>query len=143
MRRLDANADHARQEQNHGVWSRLRCPPETLQTGSLDLPYLIDDEPPAFHVATQFRQRVRRDRLTLGRTQATKALGGLLQLRIEVADAEPRQGRFHAIDDASLLANEVVPLTVGPLGIFVLDGGDRDHLAVITLAAQPAQKGTL
>jgi hypothetical protein len=35
----------------------------------------------------------------LGRAQATKAFSGLLQLRIEVADAEPRQGRFHAIDD--------------------------------------------
>ena len=31
-------------------------------------------------------------------------------------------------------------LAVGPLGIFVLDCRDRDHLAVITLAPQPAEK---
>src|SRR5262249_7655452 len=32
-------------------------------------------------------------------------------------------------------------LAVGPLGIFVLARRDRYHLAVITLAAQPADKG--
>src|SRR5271154_3410029 len=32
-------------------------------------------------------------------------------------------------------------LAVGPLGILVLHCRDRDHLAVITLAAQPAKKG--
>jgi hypothetical protein len=32
-------------------------------------------------------------------------------------------------------------LAVGPLGIFVLARRDRHHLAVITLAAQPAEKG--
>src|SRR6476619_3366008 len=31
--------------------------------------------------------------------------------------------------------------TVGPLGILVLGCRDRHHLAVITLAAQPAEKG--
>ena len=31
-------------------------------------------------------------------------------------------------------------LAVGPLGIFVLGCRDRHHLAVITLAAQPAEK---
>src|ERR1700738_2383884 len=33
-------------------------------------------------------------------------------------------------------------LAVGPLGIFVLGCRDRHHLAVITLTAQPADKGT-
>src|SRR3977135_643698 len=32
-------------------------------------------------------------------------------------------------------------LAVGPLGILVLHRRDLDHLAVITLAAQPAEKG--
>ena len=34
-------------------------------------------------------------------------------------------------------------LAVGPLGIFVLGSRDRHHLAVISLAAQPAEKGAL
>jgi hypothetical protein len=37
------------------LWSGLRRPPETLETGSFDLPYLLDDEPPALHVAMQLR----------------------------------------------------------------------------------------
>src|SRR4029453_7766534 len=48
-----------------------------------------------------------------------------------------------AIEDASLLANQAVALAVGSFGIFILDGRDRHRLAVITLAPQPAQKGTL
>src|SRR4029077_15039851 len=40
----------------------------------------------------------------------------------------------------SLLSDETLALAVGPLGIFVLDCGDRDHLAVVTLAAQPSKK---
>ena len=79
---------------------------ETLEPRLLDPPYLVHDEPPPLHVATQFGQRVGRDRLALGRAQTLQALGGLLQLGIEVADAKPRQGRFHAVDDATLLANE-------------------------------------
>src|ERR1700674_2353917 len=39
------------------------------------------------------------------------------------------------------LSDEAVMLAVGPLGILVLHCRDRDHLAVITLAAQPAKKG--
>src|SRR3984893_14026819 len=35
----------------------------------------------------------------------------------------------------------LLALAVGPLGIFVLARRDRHHLAVITLAAQPAEKG--
>src|ERR1700738_2478780 len=41
----------------------------------------------------------------------------------------------------SLGACEALALAVGPLGIFVLDCRDRDHLAVITLAPQPTEKG--
>jgi hypothetical protein len=51
---------------------------ETLQASILDLSYLITDEPPAHHVATQLSQRVGRDRLALGCAQAVKAFGGLL-----------------------------------------------------------------
>src|SRR6476620_10604753 len=40
-----------------------------------------------------------------------------------------------------LFSDEAVMLAVGPLGILVLHCRDLDHLAVITLAAQPAKKG--
>ena len=79
---LDANPDHARQEANHGVWSILKRLLETLQAIILDLPYLIIDKPPAYHVAMQLSERVGRDRLAFGRAQTFKALGGLLQLGI-------------------------------------------------------------
>ena len=47
----------------------------------------------------------------------------------------------HSIDDPILLSDEALTLAVGPLGIFVLGCRDRHHLAVITLAPQPAEKG--
>ena len=99
------------------------------------------DEPPAFHVATELSQGVGRDRLALGRAQSFEAFGGLLQLGIEAADAEPDQRGLHPVDDPALLSDEALALAVGPLGIFVLDSRDRHHLAVIALAAQPAEKG--
>ena len=40
-----------------------------------------------------------------------------------------------------MLSDEALALAVGPLGIFVLGRRDRHHLAVITLAPQPAEKG--
>src|SRR5439155_8656242 len=92
---------------------------------------------------THLSQRVGRDRLALGCAQIVKAPGGLLQLGIEAADAEPDQRGFHSVDNPSLLSDEALTLAVGPLGIFVLDCRDRHHLAVITTAAQPAEKSAL
>src|SRR6185437_8632814 len=103
---------------------------ETLQASVLYLSYLIADKPPARHVAAQLSQRVGRDRLALGGAQAVKAFGGLLQLGIEAADAQPDQRCFHSVDDPTLLSDKALALAVGPLGIFVLDCRDCDHLAV-------------
>ena len=75
-----------------------------------------------------------------GRAQIFKAPGGLLQLGIEAADAQPDQRCFHSVDNPSLLSDQTLTLAVGPLGIFVLDCGDHDHLAVVTFATQPSQK---
>src|ERR1700730_17230328 len=85
--------------------------------------------------------RVGRDPLALGRAQAFKSFGSFLQLGIEAADAEPDQCCFDSVDDPTLLSDEALALAVGPLAIFVLNCRDCDHLAVITLAAQPAKKG--
>ena len=67
------------------MWSIIGRLFETLQASFLYLPYLITDEPPAHHVATQLSQGIGRDRLALGGAQAVEAFGGLLQLGIEAA----------------------------------------------------------
>src|SRR5260221_3134106 len=113
----------------------------TVRALLLYLADLIIGEPQALHVATQLSQCVGRDWLALRRVQAVKARGGPFQLRIEAADAEPNQRCLHSVDDPTSLSDEAVMLAVGPLGILVLHRRDLDHLAVITLAAQPAEKG--
>src|SRR4029453_15965124 len=85
-------------------------------------------------------QRIGRNWFVLGRAQICQPPGGLLQLGIEAADAEPDQRCFHSVDNPGLLSDKTLTLAVGPLGIFLLDCRDHDHLAVITLAAQPAEK---
>src|ERR1700746_3235452 len=67
--------------------------------------------------------------------------GGPFRFSMEPADAEPNQRCLHSVDDATSLSDEAVMLAVGPLGILVLHCRDLDHLAVITLATQPAKKG--
>src|SRR5207244_4351025 len=113
---------------------------EALPASILDLSDLVTDQMAALHIATQLSQRVGRYWFALGRAQIFKALGGLLQLGIEAADAEPDQRCFHSVDNPSLLSDKTLALAIGPLGVFLLDCRDRDHLAVITLAAKPAEK---
>src|SRR5262245_60248011 len=124
------------------MWSIFGRLLEARQASVLNLTDLIAQELPSFHVAIQLSQRVGRDRLALGRAQTCEAFGGLLQLGIEASDAEPDQRCSHSVDDPTLLCDEALALAVGPLAIFLLDCRDRDHLAVVTLAAQPAEKGT-
>ena len=112
-----------------------------LQAPLLDLSYLLGNELLPLHVAAQFRKRIGRDRLALGRARALQTFRRLLEFGVEVTDPKPRQGRLDAVDDAGLLLNEGLVLAVGALGIFLLKRRDGGHLAVITLAAQPAEKG--
>src|SRR6516165_5377293 len=115
---------------------------KTLQPSILDLTYLITDQPTAHHIAAQLGQCVGRYWFALGRAQAVKTFGGLLQLGIESADAEPGQRRLHSVDDPTLLSDEALALAVGPFSIFVFGCRDCHHLAVIPFAAQPAEKST-
>ena len=57
----------------------------------------------------------------------------------------PRRARraLHPVDDAGALADQVLALAVGPLGIFLLEARDRCHAAVVPFAAQPAEKSAL
>src|SRR6516162_10414422 len=111
------------------------------QASILDLPNLITDQPTALHIAAQLSQRVGRYWLVLGRAQIFKALGSLFQFGIEAPDAEPAQRCFHPVDNTSSLSDETFALAVGSLGILIRDCRDCDHLAVITFAAQPTEKG--
>ena len=61
-------------------------------------------------------------------------------MRLEAADAEPRQGTLHPIDDARALADQALALAARAFGVLVLNGRDRHHPAVAALAAQPAQE---
>src|SRR5215468_8988126 len=66
-------------------------------------------------IALQLSERIGRNRFALGRAQLFQALRCLLEPRIEVADAEPRQGRLDAVDNGGLLANEGFALAMGRL----------------------------
>jgi len=48
---------------------------------------------------------------------------------------------LYGVDDTTLLANEALALAAGSLGVLLCEGRDRRHLAVVPLAAQPAEKG--
>ena len=84
---------------------------------------------------------VGRDGLALGRAQVSQALRRLLELWIEAADAGPRECRLDAVDDGGVLTNEGLAFAVRTLGILLRGGGDRAHLAVVSLAAEPAEEG--
>ena len=98
------------------------------------------NQPFTLHVAVQFSEGIGRDWLALGRAQIFQALRRLLEFGVEIADPKPRQGPLDAVDDSGLLANEGLALAVRALGIFLCEGGDRAHLAVVPLAAQPAKE---
>src|SRR5205085_10078175 len=66
-----------------------------------------------------------------------------LQFRIETADAQSDQGCFHAINEAASLTNKTLALAARPLAILLIECWDGHHFAVITLATQPSQEGTL
>src|SRR5262249_20732738 len=65
------------------------------------------------------------------------------QLRIETPDAEPDQCCFHTIDKPALLANQALALAAWSLSVLLPKARNGSRLAMITLAPQPAHKGTL
>jgi hypothetical protein len=73
------------------------------------------------------------------RAQLLDLLRGLAQLELEAADTVASHRRLDPAYNARALANQVLMLTVWPLGIFLRKGRDRHHAAVFRLATQPAQ----
>ena len=66
------------------------------------------------------------------------ACGRCEQSRLEAANAEPDQGRLHAINDPRAFAHQAFALAAGTPGVFFFERGDRHHFAVTRLAAQPS-----
>jgi hypothetical protein len=140
IRRLDADADDPRQHPNHRMPASGRRPFQALQPSLLDGVDLLADPSQSGHVASHLIQHVGRNWRLLWSPQCVKLLRRREQSRLEAANAEPDQGRLHAIDDPRAFAHQDFALAAGTPGVFFLERGDRHHFAVTRLAAQPSQK---
>jgi hypothetical protein len=74
------------------------------------------------------------------RAQPRQALRCLGQTRLEIADAEARQGALHAVDEAGAFADQRFALAARPPGVFRLERRDRRHRAVIAFARSQPRK---
>src|SRR3954453_23465365 len=140
VRGLQADADDTGEEMNHDMPLVLRSLLQALRTGRFDLLDLVHDESQAGHVATKFEQRVGRERHPLGRPQRCETVRGVAQRRLEGPNPEADQTALHPVDQARALTDEPLALTVRALGILFRQRRDRDHVAVIGFAAQPAEE---
>jgi len=113
---------------------------DACQAGLLDPVDLLADHGQPRQVAAGLVEGVRRDRQTLGRSKVVQLLGCPAQLRLEAADAEPDQRRFHPVDDPRPLADQVLPLAAWPLGVLLVDRRNGDHPAMPRLAPQPTHE---
>src|SRR5271157_4373964 len=77
-----------------------------------------------------------RNWLPFGCTQRLQTRCRLAQLRVEAADAEPRQGGLQPVDDARALAGQFLELAVRPLGVLFRECRHHNHFAMTALAAQ-------
>src|SRR5262249_58219897 len=76
VRRLDANADHTHQNEDHQIWSGLWVLLELLQTRLLNLLDLLGHELLSREIALQLRERIGGNRLALGRAYVPQPLRG-------------------------------------------------------------------
>src|SRR3954470_11152471 len=142
VRCLYADAHDTGEEMNHDMRLVLRSLLQALRTGLLNLFDLVHDEPQAGHVSTKFEQRVRRERHPLGRTKHCETVRRLAQRGLEGPNPEADQTALHPIDQARALTDEPLALTARALGILLRQRRNGRHVAVIGLAAQPADEDT-
>jgi hypothetical protein len=116
---------------------------QSLQTRGFDFMDLAGDQLQPCHLAAQFGQRVVRQRRSFGGSQGLEPRRRVAQIWLEPADAKPRQRALEAVDDAGALADQRLAFAPRSLGILLFQARDRDHLAVVGFAAQPAEKGPL
>jgi hypothetical protein len=91
VRRLDADANDARQQAHHGIWAFCRRLLQALETGLLERLDLPTDQGEPGHVAAELVQCVVRNWAAFRRAQRRQPLRRLAQMRLEAADAEPGQ----------------------------------------------------
>jgi len=94
-------------------------------------------------LAFKLSQCVGRNGAPLRRAQRGKLLRCSAQFRIEAADAEAHQRRFHAIDDSGALANQLLAPAGRAFRTLLFQCWDRGHGAMLLLATQPTKEGTL
>src|SRR5215469_7994408 len=82
----------------------------------LDLLDLLVDKPEMCHSTLQLRQCVGRNDATLRRPQPRKPFRCFAQFRVEAADTEANQRRFHAVNDAGAFSNQLLALAGRALG---------------------------
>src|SRR5215203_3134140 len=140
VRCLQADAQDAGEQANHDMRLFLRSLLQALRTGLLNLFDLVHDEPQAGHVATKFEPRVRRERHPLGGPQRCETVRRVAQGRLERPNPEADQAALHPVDQARALTDEPLALTARALGILLRQCWNGYHVAVIGLAAQPAEE---
>ena len=116
---------------------------QPFDPGLLDLFDLIPHKAQARQIAAQLGQRIGRQGGPLRRTHRLQALRRGAEARLEAPDAETDQRAFDPVHEPGALADQGLPLAARALGILLVQGRDGRHAAVVRLAAQPTQKGTL
>jgi hypothetical protein len=76
-----------------------------------------------------------------GVPSAVRRPSSFAQGRPESANAKAGKDSLDLVDDPRLVSDQVPPLAVRPLCVFLLGRRDRRHAAMALLAAQPAEKG--
>src|SRR3984893_2896923 len=82
---------------------------------------------------------------TVARLSAAPRLRGrrLAQGSFETANAQPGEGRLHAVDDARALCDQALALAIGPLGILFGNRRYAHHAAMAPFPTQPPQEPPL
>jgi hypothetical protein len=107
---------------------------QALQAGLFDRRNLLAQHRQPRQGAAEFVEAIRWDWQIFGRSQSAQPLRRLAQFWLEAADAEPRQGAFHLVDDTRALSNKTFTFAVRAFGVFLLRGWNRDHPAMPTFA---------
>jgi hypothetical protein len=92
-------------------------------------------------MAAQLRARVFRQWCSLRRAHSFEPFLDLALGRPQSANAEACENGLHLVHDSGLLGDQILPLTVRPPRILLLDCRDRRHAAMPSLTAQPSEKG--
>src|SRR5713101_111439 len=140
VRGLDPDADNAGQQSHHCVCRFVWRSSDTLQPCLLDRLDLLSNDIEPRHVAADLAQCVGWKHDLFRCLQALKPCRRVAQIRLEVADAKPGQGRLHSVDNAGPLVNQARALPTRSFGIFLIDGRHGDHAAVAAFSAKPAEK---